>query len=79
MLPPLLLDIQARHRVFDMCAAPGSKTAQIFELMTSDYLYGSGTGTNFEGSPGFIVANDADHKRAYMLTHQMNRLNTASK
>ena len=27
MLPPVLLDIQAEHSVFDMCAAPGSKTA----------------------------------------------------
>jgi len=33
MLPPLLLGIEAEHAVFDMCAAPGSKTAQIFELM----------------------------------------------
>ena len=27
---------------------------------------------------GFVVANDADPKRAFMLTHQMNRLNTAN-
>jgi 16S rRNA C967 or C1407 C5-methylase (RsmB/RsmF family) len=27
MLPPLLLDVHADHAVFDMCAAPGSKTA----------------------------------------------------
>ena len=33
MLPPLLLGVEAEHSVFDMCAAPGSKTAQIFELM----------------------------------------------
>lgn len=32
MLPPLLLDVKAHHSVFDMCAAPGSKTAQILEL-----------------------------------------------
>ena len=25
-----------------------------------------------------MVANDADNKRAYLLTHQMNRLNTAN-
>jgi 16S rRNA C967 or C1407 C5-methylase (RsmB/RsmF family) len=27
MLPPLLLDVQSHHLIFDMCAAPGSKTA----------------------------------------------------
>lgn len=26
MLPPLLADVQHNHSVFDMCAAPGSKT-----------------------------------------------------
>lgn len=25
-----------------------------------------------------MIANDAESKRAYMLTHQMNRLNTSS-
>ncbi len=34
MLPPLLLGVESGHAVFDMCAAPGSKTAQVFELMT---------------------------------------------
>lgn len=69
MLPPLLLDIQSHHAVFDMCAAPGSKTAQIFELMMSDQLYNRANGSNIEECEGFIVANDADNKRAYMLTH----------
>lgn len=27
MIPPLLLDVKSHHSVFDMCAAPGSKTA----------------------------------------------------
>ena len=39
MLPPLLLDVHADHSVFDMCAAPGSKTAQILELMMTHSLY----------------------------------------
>lgn len=34
--------------------------------------------SNTEIPKGFVVANDADAKRAYMLTHQMNRLNTAN-
>ncbi|OMJ25367.1 tRNA (cytosine(34)-C(5))-methyltransferase [Smittium culicis] len=33
MIPPLLLDVHPNQSVLDMCAAPGSKTAQILELM----------------------------------------------
>jgi len=33
MIPPLFLNIQPHHLVLDACAAPGSKTAQIIELM----------------------------------------------
>ena len=33
MMPPLLLDVQADHSILDMCAAPGSKTAQLLELI----------------------------------------------
>ena len=34
--------------------------------------------SNTDIPKGFVVANDSDSKRAYMLTHQMNRLNTAN-
>lgn len=77
MLPPLLSDIKSDHAVFDMCAAPGSKTAQVLELIMSDHLYDHKK-TNSEAPRGFVVANDADNKRAYLLAHQMNRLNTAN-
>ncbi len=33
MIPPLLLDIKSHHKILDMCAAPGSKTAQLVELL----------------------------------------------
>lgn len=33
MIPPLLMDIQPHQWVLDMCAAPGSKTAQIIEAV----------------------------------------------
>jgi multisite-specific tRNA:(cytosine-C5)-methyltransferase len=68
MLPPLLLGIEAEHAVFDMCAAPGSKTAQIFELMHCSQV-NDREGDNVSQTKGFIVANDADSKRAFMLTH----------
>ena len=73
MLPPLLSGIQSHHSVFDMCAAPGSKTAQALELLMSDHLYHD-KNTNLQAPRGFVVANDADPKRAYLLTHQINRL-----
>lgn len=44
-----------------MCAAPGSKTAQILETV----------------SKGLVIANDVDAKRGYMLSHQLSRTATA--
>ncbi|VDI46904.1 tRNA (cytosine34-C5)-methyltransferase, partial [Mytilus galloprovincialis] len=36
MIPPLVLDVKPHHKVLDMCAAPGSKTAQLIELLHAD-------------------------------------------
>ena len=77
MLPPLLLDVQSDHLIFDMCAAPGSKTAQLLELIQSHHSLVLKR-PNTETPAGVVIANDADPKRAFMLTHQMNRLNTAN-
>ena len=33
MIPPLLMKIESHHKILDMCAAPGSKTAQIIEYL----------------------------------------------
>ena len=33
MLPPLFLKVEPHHYVLDMCAAPGSKTAQLVESL----------------------------------------------
>lgn len=66
MIPPLVLDVQPHHKVLDMCAAPGSKTAQIIESLHRD-----------ETNPlpsGFVLANDVDNKRCYTLVHQVKRL-----
>eukprot|EP00047_Mylnosiga_fluctuans_P003993 m.232176 g.232176 ORF g.232176 m.232176 type:complete len:769 (+) comp12310_c0_seq1:46-2352(+) len=65
MIPPLLLDVQPHHKVLDMCAAPGSKTAQLIELLHAD-------STTIPS--GLVVANDVDNKRCYMLVHQTKRL-----
>ncbi|KAI9346016.1 cytosine(34)-C(5)-methyltransferase-like protein [Zopfochytrium polystomum] len=65
MIPPLLLQVEPHHYVLDMCAAPGSKTAQLIEaLHASDETLPS----------GIVIANDADSKRSHLLVHQAKRL-----
>ncbi|KAG7387851.1 hypothetical protein PHYPSEUDO_013622 [Phytophthora pseudosyringae] len=66
MVPALLLDVHPHHRVLDMCAAPGSKTAQIMEALISE--------KSLTEAKGFVVANDANEKRGYLLAHQLQRL-----
>ena len=77
MMPPILLDVTADHSILDMCAAPGSKTSQLLELIQASSMIDLKQ-PNSHQPKGFVVANDADSKRAFMLTHQMNRLNTAN-
>ncbi|ODM91643.1 tRNA (cytosine(34)-C(5))-methyltransferase [Orchesella cincta] len=66
MIPPLALQVEPHHRVLDLCAAPGSKTAQLIEM-----IHGEDEGIKTDG---FVVANDLDNKRCYMLVHQGKRL-----
>lgn len=69
MIPPLLLDVKPHHKILDLCAAPGSKTAQLIEMLHND--------STKEGlCQGLCIANDKDNKRCYMLVHQTNRLNS---
>ena len=67
MVPPLMLDVQPHHRVLDLCAAPGSKTFQLLEMMHAD---GS------EMPKGTVVANDLDYERCMLLVHQAKRANS---
>lgn len=72
MLPPLFLDVQPHHLVLDMCAAPGSKTAQLIESLHSPFTSSPST---YNSMPtGLVIANDSDTKRAHMLVHQSQRL-----
>lgn len=65
MIPPLFMSIEPDHLVLDMCAAPGSKTAQLVEMLHQDG----------EGIPrGMVIANDVNQQRAYMLHHQVKRI-----
>ncbi|AAS53550.2 AFR179Cp [Eremothecium gossypii ATCC 10895] len=68
MIPPIVLGVEPHHSVLDMCAAPGSKTAQLVEALHA----------NGPEPSGFVVANDADYRRSHMLVHQLKRLNSAN-
>ncbi|XP_066479804.1 RNA cytosine C(5)-methyltransferase NSUN2 isoform X2 [Tiliqua scincoides] len=68
MIPPLLLNVQPHHKILDMCAAPGSKTAQLIEMLHADM--------DVSFPEGFVIANDVDNKRCYLLVHQAKRLNS---
>jgi tRNA (cytosine34-C5)-methyltransferase len=70
MLPPLVLNVQPDSKCIDLCASPGSKTAQIIEALHGD--------ENVKVPSGFVIANDVDNKRCYMLVHQAKRLNSAN-
>jgi len=92
MIPPLVMDIKPGMTVLDLCAAPGSKSAQLIELLNAGEEDRSRhVAHNFannldkpEGeeyaddgrSTGLLIANDIDYKRAHMLVHQMKRLSS---
>uniref|UniRef100_A0A0E0EMG4 SAM-dependent MTase RsmB/NOP-type domain-containing protein n=1 Tax=Oryza meridionalis TaxID=40149 RepID=A0A0E0EMG4_9ORYZ len=71
MVPPLFLNIQPDHHIFDMCAAPGSKTFQLLEMIHQSK------------EPGLlpralVVANDVNAQRCDLLIHNMKRMCTAN-
>jgi 16S rRNA C967 or C1407 C5-methylase (RsmB/RsmF family) len=70
MIPPVVLDPEPHHMILDMAAAPGSKTSQLLERVNFPSKTGDREPT------GCVVANDSDPKRAYMLTHQIRRINS---
>ena len=69
MIPPLALNVEPHHKCLDMCAAPGSKTSQLLEIINRSLE------SPFD-EQGIVVANDADTDRAYMLVHQCRRINS---
>lgn len=89
MIPPHFLDVKPGMVVLDMCAAPGSKSAQLAEMIHGDEeervqrvangesvdLGADGDYSDDGRSTGLLIANDSDYKRAGMLVHQVKRLN----
>ncbi|CAM0872694.1 unnamed protein product [Alopecurus aequalis] len=71
MVPPLLLNVQPDHHILDMCAAPGSKTFQLLEMI------------HRSKEPGLlpralIIANDFKVQRCDLLIHNTKRMCTAN-
>ncbi len=56
MLPPVVLNPQPQHVVLDLCAAPGSKTTQMAQMMNNE---------------GAIVANDRSFRRLTSFGHNI--------
>ncbi|KAF2874615.1 S-adenosyl-L-methionine-dependent methyltransferase [Massariosphaeria phaeospora] len=89
MIPPHFLDVKPGMVVLDMCAAPGSKSAQLAEMIHGDEedrvkLAANNQSPNIDDgsdysddgrSTGLLIANDSDYKRAGLLVHQVKRLN----
>lgn len=60
MIPPLIAkDVIGKKRILDCCAAPGSKTTQIADMMQNK---------------GHILANDSRHTRIKSLRGNLDRL-----
>lgn len=91
MIPPLVMDLRPGMTVLDMCAAPGSKAAQLLEMVhygeetrVQAVLKGDGSAeAELQLDPqddgratGLLIANDADYKRSHMLIHQLKRLSS---
>lgn len=72
MIPPFLLNAKPYMSVLDMCAAPGSKTGQFIEALNYNNNYFSNS------HEGYVIANDNNFTRAYMMTHQLQRFNNAN-
>ncbi len=63
MLPPLVLKPDASDLVLDMCAAPGSKTTELGELMNNR---------------GMLISNEIQNDRLRMLVFNIERMGLAN-
>ena len=59
MIPPIVLDPKPGEKILDMCAAPGSKTTQIGQMMENE---------------GIVVANDISADRLAALGINVQRM-----
>jgi len=66
MLPAVLLQARPGERVLDMCAAPGSKTSQLLEVMA-------------DAPGGLVAANDANGDRLKTLQRRLSGVEAATR
>ncbi|CAL5013087.1 unnamed protein product [Urochloa decumbens] len=71
MVPPLFLNVQPDHHILDLCAAPGSKTFQLLEMIHQSKESGLLPG-------GLVMANDINVQRCDLLIHNTKRMCTAN-
>lgn len=71
MVPPLFLNVQPDHHILDMCAAPGSKTFQLLEMIHQSKEPGLLPGA-------LVIANDFKAQRCDLLIHNTKRMCTAN-
>jgi 16S rRNA (cytosine1407-C5)-methyltransferase len=60
MLPPLVLNPSGEDTVLDLCAAPGSKTTELAEIMKNR---------------GTLISNEIQNDRVRMLVYNIDRMN----
>ena len=58
LVPPIVLDPKPGEQILDLCAAPGSKTTQIAQMMKNK---------------GLIIANDVNSKKVKILSSNLQK------
>jgi multisite-specific tRNA:(cytosine-C5)-methyltransferase len=79
MIPPLVLDVRPEHTVLDLCAAPGSKSAQLIEAIhageeerVAKVLGGINATGNGHAENGSLVLEDHGRATGLLIANDVN-------